>query len=155
VKRITESELEEIIKLLENKYKSDFSFLKKFKIFKNSENKFFIFSGEEITSGERYGLEAFKLENNKVRLNFHFANLFKEKIKDFFIEVDEKVAKKFIQGQDIKKEDLDLIFKDLLDQEFYLLKFKGFFIGNVKVIKRENLLKNYLAKQYRFKNIEL
>jgi NOL1/NOP2/fmu family ribosome biogenesis protein len=156
VQEINEKEKKELIQELNRKYKGDFSFLENYLIFKNSENKYFIFSGEYLTNGERCGLEAFKIDNGKIRLNFHFANLFKDKIKDYFMEINKELAKKFIKGEDLFKENLNNInFEKLEDKEFYLLKYDDYFIGVVKVIKKEGILKNYLAKQYRFKNIEI
>ncbi|HIQ51316.1 MAG TPA: hypothetical protein EYH54_05080 [Nautiliaceae bacterium] len=152
--KVEKEELESLITMLEKKYKSDFSFLRRFEIFKNSENKYFIFSGDYLINGERFGLEAFKLEKERIRLNFHFANMFKESIKDFFIEVNKEIAKRFIKGEDIKKEEINN-FDNLIDEEFYLIKFSNYFIGTAKVSKKEKVLKNYLAKQYRFKNLEL
>lgn len=154
---INEIEKKEIIEKLNKKFKGDFSFLEKYRIFKNSDKKYFIFNGKYIINGERIGLEAFKDDMNRIRLTFQFANLFKEKIKDFFLEVDEKNAKKFLNGEDLNLEEILKLNKgvELMDKEFYLIKHKGEFLGNVKVIKNQNLLKNYLGKQYRFKNIVL
>ncbi len=151
MKEVSEEEKLEIIKKLNEKYKGDFSFLKDYLWFKNSENKYFIFSGELRTFGERIGLEAFKIEQGKIRLNFHFANLFKDKIKDFIIEFNKEQAKKFLRGEDI----YDFDVENLIDKEFYNVKYDNFFIGTVKVDKKNKVLKNYLAKQYRFKNLEI
>ncbi len=156
---VGEEEKERLIKKLSEKYKSDFSFLNDFILFKNSDNKYFIFSGKYILNGERIGLEAFKEERGKVRLYFQFANLFKEKVNDFFFDIGEKEAKDFLMGKDLE---FRTIFEknkknkiSIVDKEFYLLRYEENFLGNVKLIERENLLKNYLGKQYRFKNIEL
>ena len=149
MKEVTEKEIKEVIKLL--KRYGDFEFLENFLWFKNSDNKYFIFSGDLVTFGDRIGLEALKVEQGKVRLNFHFANLFKEKIKSGFIEFNEKQAKKLLSGEDI----YDFNLENLEDKEFYLVKFKDYFIGTVKVDKKNKRIINYLAKQYRFKNLEL
>ena len=149
MKEVEKKEIKQIIKLL-NRY-GEFDFLENFLWFKNSDNKYFIFSGDLVTFGDRIGLEALKVEQGKVRLNFHFANLFKEKIKMGFIEFNEEQAKKLLSGEDVYDFDLN----DLEDKEFYLVKFKGYFIGTVKVDKKNKRLINYLAKQYRFKNLEL
>jgi NOL1/NOP2/fmu family ribosome biogenesis protein len=151
VKEVNEKEKIEIIDMLNKKYKGDFDFLLEYEWFKNSDNKYFIFSGKLLTYGERIGLEAVKLENGKIRANFHFANLFKDKFNDFVLEFDKEQAKKLIKGEDIYDFPLD----NLVDKEFYLVKHKDWFIGVVKVNKKENKLINYLAKQYRFKNIEI
>jgi len=156
---IDEKQKKELIKKLSEKYKGDFSFLENYKIFKNSENKYFIFNGKFVINGDRIGLEAFKEELGKIRLYFQFANMFKKEIKDFFFVVDKENAKKFLAGEDLELEEvLKKNNKDLnsvVDKEFYLLKYEDNFIGVVKVVKSLNILKNYLGKQYRFKNIVL
>jgi NOL1/NOP2/fmu family ribosome biogenesis protein len=156
---INEKQKKELIKKLNEKYKGDFSFLENYLIFKNSENKYFIFNGKFVVNGDRIGLEAFKEEFGKIRLYFQFANMFKEEIKDFFFEVDKENAKRFLAGEDLELEELltknGKKINEVIDKEFYLLKYEGYFIGVGKVIKNLGVLKNYLGKQYRFKNIVL
>ena len=99
---------------------------------------------------ELLGLYLFHIYNDEIRLSFDGMLMLKDQITKNIIEVNEKQAKEFFQGQDIALEKED---KEKWKNEptgFKVIKFKDEFIGTGKLTN--DRIVNYLPKERRIKS---